>query len=364
MHRPLVTVAQHARLVAGAAVSHQPHHAAAAAVWRTAGRRAPALSLGVWALGIHSLPAAAPGSRLWVQLKGCLPVWVSTNDCEVVGDFAEAVKKEHHPLLADVNHAQIVLSACRKQKDGSGDQLEELRRGMSLEELRTNPDFESNSDDTPIVVNVLPPPKGETKMFFLEEKRKGRTATSIFDVTEATFKTLMLQYGSFKCQSDNQVVLEFEKITDGATYVASFDHSLPDYRLAQARADEDEINARVRTHLGADAHLVSGEILDAQGRRIIEFDGAFRLPHWIALVEAKHQVRKEHIDEFPSRIEKFRRLQQDPSVRMDDRLRDTHCDIQGYIGGQFFPLQLRNYAKSLGLIAVTKNGGAFGIEDC
>ncbi|KAL2911914.1 hypothetical protein HK105_208634 [Polyrhizophydium stewartii] len=277
-------------------------------------------------------PRSASASGLSASTACLRPLQALVFGCssKVVGDFAEAVKKEHHPLLADVNHAQIVLSACRKQKDGSGDQLEELRRGMSLEELRTNPDFESNSDDTPIVVNVLPPPKGETKMFFLEEKRKGRTATSIFDVTEATFKTLMLQYGSFKCQSDNQVVLEFEKITDGATYVASFDHS------------------------------VSQHIFD---NVIIEFDGAFRLPHWIALVEAKHQVRKEHIDEFPSRIEKFRRLQQDPSVRMDDRLRDTHCDIQGYIGGQFFPLQLRNYAKSLGLIAVTKNGGAFGIED-
>ncbi|KAL2914606.1 hypothetical protein HK105_205957 [Polyrhizophydium stewartii] len=310
-------------------------------------------------------PRSASASGLSASTACLRPLQALVFGCssKIVDDFAHAVKGWHLDLLADVSVARVGLYASRRGKCSSEHQLEELRRGMSLEELRTNPDFESNSDYTPIIVKVLPPPKAETKTLFLEEKRKKTMTTSTFRVTEATFKTLMLKYGGFKLQ-DNRVVLEFDTLENGKTYVATFDHSLPDYRLAQARADEDEINARVRTHLGADAHLVSGEILDAQGRRIIEFDGAFRLPHWIALVEAKHQVRKEHIDEFPSRIEKFRRLQQDPSVRMDDRLRDTHCDIQGYIGGQFFPLQLRNYAKSLGLIAVTKNGGAFGIEDC
>ncbi|KAL2911916.1 hypothetical protein HK105_208636 [Polyrhizophydium stewartii] len=177
------------------------------------------MPLGVWALGIHSLPAAAPGSRLWVQLKGCLPVWVSTNDCEVVGDFAEAVKKEHPRLLADVDHAQIVLSACRKRKDGSGDQLEELRRDLRIEELGTNPDFESNSADNPIVVEVLPPPKGETKsVYILFEDDDLDTSREPTEINEKTFNIYLELYGGFADVSSNHVHYAFDRLENGKTY--------------------------------------------------------------------------------------------------------------------------------------------------
>ncbi|KAL2911913.1 hypothetical protein HK105_208633 [Polyrhizophydium stewartii] len=162
---------------------------------------------GAWLDAEHPRSASASGLSASTACLRPLQALVFGCSSKIVDDFSHAVKSWHPDLLVNINHAQIVLSACRKQKDGWGNQLEELRQDLRIKELGTNPDFESNSDDTPIVVNVLPPPKGET---------------NIFDVTEATFKTLMLQYGGFKCQLDNQVVLEFDKITDGATYVASF----------------------------------------------------------------------------------------------------------------------------------------------
>ncbi|KAL2911915.1 hypothetical protein HK105_208635 [Polyrhizophydium stewartii] len=167
----------------------------------------------------HLRSASASGLSASTACLRPLQALVFGCSSKVVGDFAEAVKKEHHPLLADVNHAQIVLSACRKQKDGSGDQLEGLRRGMSLEELRTNPDFESNGADNPIIVEVLPPPKGETKsVYILFEDDDLDTSREPTEINEKTFNIYLELYGGFADVSSNHVHYAFDRLENGKTY--------------------------------------------------------------------------------------------------------------------------------------------------
>ncbi|KAL2914605.1 hypothetical protein HK105_205956 [Polyrhizophydium stewartii] len=145
--------------------------------------------------------------------------WLLANIHTADGKFEKRVKGWHSDLLADVSVARVGLYASRRGKCSSEHQLEELRRGMSLEELRTNPDFEPNGADNPIVVDVLPPPKGETKsVYILFEDDDLDTSREPTEINEKTFNIYLELYGGFEDVSSNLVSYVFDTLENGKTY--------------------------------------------------------------------------------------------------------------------------------------------------
>ncbi len=83
-------------------------------------------------------------SKLWVQLKPYFPTRVSTQDCEYIDDFIEAVKKELSVKLGNVDADEISLSLP------SGSILEP---DLLLQDLLNQSGF-NNTAQSPIYIDI------------------------------------------------------------------------------------------------------------------------------------------------------------------------------------------------------------------
>jgi hypothetical protein len=289
--------------------------------------------------------------NLWVKHNGSPAVKVSRKGCKDIDDFAEKVKRK-----LNTNCPVALFSSLGKKA---------LDPGLSINQFLKRDALKKNSSKIPLFVKLIPAAQDSIakKTIYIREFRNEYVKYKVKD-KEDLRDIYKNSKGLVHLSDPKTVIVSFDEIKDGEKYqVFNFPQTFQSWQKNESDATEAEVLLSMQAFLEkkfqASPMNLSKDFFDKEGRQVQEWDGVLLAKDTLYLLEAKHAMTVEKIKTIAERVKQFPKMIERSSKVFDVK----YSKIVGVACGTLFPMDCRDEAHRLGLLAMYPSGSRYRLDE-